>query len=332
MKKGILLVNLGTPQSLSVKDVRIYLREFLMDPYVINLPYLIRFILVNGIIVPFRAPKSTAAYAKIWTEHGSPLLYHTKNLQKEIQKKLPEDFIVEIGMRYGNPNIKQAIFNLKNKGAKEIYAIALYPQYAQSSTQTAVDVIKKITKENNIEVYIEPPFYNKEEYIIAQKKLIENRVKEFNPEHLLLSFHGLPEAHILKLNPDCRICLATTCTKIDSPVCYRAQCYQTARMLMKDWHNLPYTVAFQSRLGKTPWIKPYSDATIINLAKSGVKRLLVSCPAFTADCLETLEEMAIANKELFLEHGGEDYQLVEALNSSPLWADAIVNWSKNFFI
>lgn len=329
MKTGVLLINLGTPDSPSTSDVRKYLREFLNDPRVIDISPLGRFLLVNGVIVPFRAPKSAKLYKQIWTERGSPLLFHGLDVRDKLQAHLGDDYIVAFGMRYQNPTLKSALDVLYRNNIKKLIILPLYPQYASSSTGSSME---KLFAEfgrwpTMPDIKIINSFYNHPSFIAAWKEAASS----YNPkdyDHVVFSFHGLPERQIKKcdISGTCLLnenCCATITDK--NHQCYRASCFETARLLAKALNiaGENYTVSFQSRLGRTPWIKPYSDVIIKELAGKGMKKLLVFSPAFVADCLETLYEIGTEYNELFKEHGGEKVQLVESLNSHDTWIEAL---------
>lgn len=329
-QRAILLVNLGTPDSTQVSDVKKYLKEFLMDPYVIDKSVFIRYPLVNWIIAPLRSPKSAEAYKKVWTEKGSPLLVFSEELRFRLQEELGQDTPVELGMRYGSPSIRSALEKLKSQGCEEIFCLPLYPQYAESSTETAVDEIKTQLKQLGLKGEMKDPFYKEDQFIKSYGELIKDQIEHFNPDHLLLSYHGLPERHILKLDPECGECLRKSdCDMRPSKTCYRSHCFQTTHHLKKflGLEDAFVSTSFQSRLGRDPWIKPFTDHHINDLADRGVKRLLVACPSFTTDCLETLEEIGIGLREDFLKLGGEDFALVPCLNSSDTWVKTLNNWS-----
>ncbi|MDO8519904.1 MAG: ferrochelatase [Deltaproteobacteria bacterium] len=304
---GVLLINLGTPNAPDTKSVRRYLRLFLSDPYVIDINPVLRWILVNLFIVPFRSPKSALAYKKIWTEEGSPLLINTLKLAKALQEKLGRSHAVQIGMRYGEPSIRHALWRLNHRDIDRILVLPLYPQYASSSTKTCIEEVKKRVRKLGIEKPLEffPPFFDHPGFIHAFAEI--GRPYVAGVDHVLFSFHGLPERHIQKGDP------------------YRDQCFVTAEALAKglNLEKEKYSVSFQSRLGRTPWIKPYTDVELVRLACEGKKRLAVFCPAFVADCLETLEEIAIRGKESFLSAGGESLQLIPSLNDHPAWVEAL---------
>ena len=327
MKKGILLINLGTPDSPKVKDVRKYLTQFLNDPFVIDINPIARFFLVNFIIVPFRAPKSAKLYEKIWTKEGSPLLIHGKKLKELLQKALGNYFVVELGMRYQNPSIESAFKKLKDAGVDEITVLPLYPQYATSSTKSTIEEVKGISAKHNFpNIKIIDKFYRSENFIETIIAISEKyHLSDY--EHFLFSYHGLPERQIKKVYPvDCKInseCCAQISAK--NELCYRAACYETTRQIVKRL-NIPdgkYTTAFQSRLDDK-WLKPYSDKVVEQKAKEGIKKMLVFSPAFVADCLETIYEIGIEYSEMFKKNGGEKLQLVESLNTHPKWIEALM--------
>jgi protoporphyrin/coproporphyrin ferrochelatase len=328
---GLLLINLGTPDEPTPAAVRRYLREFLSDPRVIDINPAARAALLNLVILPRRPAQSAAAYRSIWTERGSPLLFHTEDLAEEVRARLGEPWRVEIGMRYGQPSIAGALATLAEAGCERIVVFPLYPQYASSSTGTALEVAYSVaaTFWNVPNLIAVPPFYDHPGYIQAFAERGRATIQEHDPEHILFSFHGLPERHLKKSDEAKSRCLVRNdcCDAITSENawCYRAQCFATARALAAEL-ALPedgWSVSFQSRLGRTPWIRPFTDEEIPKLARRGIKRLAVFSPAFVADCLETLEEIGIRAVEQFKEHGGEDLVLVPSLNSMPIWADAV---------
>lgn len=324
MSKGILLVNLGSPDSTSIPDVRRYLKQFLNDPRVIHGSKFTRWVVVNLLILPFR-PKNTAhAYSRVWTQEGSPLIVTSKKVQKLLQKEI--DLPIELGMSYGNPSIPSAIKKLKDAGVTEFFAIPLYPHYAMSSYETAVaaihDAAKKCGNEMNFETM--QPFYKEEGYIDALVERAKPYLKE-DFDHILFSFHGLPVSHLRATDPtQIHCCRKKMCCKSSSPAhatCYKHQCLETVRIFTEK-ARLPenkYSVSYQSRLTKEPWLEPYTDKTIEELPKNGVKKLLIMSPAFVTDCLETLEELDMAGKEAFLKAGGEDYKMIPCLNEHPMW-------------
>jgi len=336
MKKAVLLINLGTPKSPAKKDVRRYLTQFLNDPRVIDINPLGRFFLVNGIIVPFRSGKSAQLYEKIWTKEGSPLLIHSVNLQKKLQKQLGDDYVVELGMRYQEPSIPAAIERLKTSNISSLTVLPLYPQYATSSTTSSIEEtersLKKWTSAPPVK-YIQN-FFNDKGFINA----CVERAKQYklnDYDYFLFSYHGLPERQITKASIEfsdgsCKIGSCCDVITDKNRLCYRANCYETTRQLVKQL-NIPegkYTSSFQSRLDDK-WLKPYSDKVIEELAKKGIKKILVFSPAFVADCLETIYEIGTEYDEIFKEHGGESVTLVKSLNDEDVWVSALKNMITN---
>ncbi len=329
-KTGVLLVNLGTPNSPNTKDVRVYLREFLMDERVIDIPFIFRFLLVNGIIAPFRSPKSAKEYKKVWTDKGSPLLLHGLATEKLLQEKLGKNFIVSLGMRYQNPSIQVALEKFKDKGIKKLIVIPLYPQYASATTGSSVQkVYEEVNKwqiiptMNIVNQFLEHPSFIKASANIGQKFLEEDQY-----DHFVFSYHGLPERQIRKGSCDnyCQLndkCCSTYHSK--NQYCYRAQCFETTRLLASalDIDEKDYTVCFQSRLGKDPWIQPYTEDVIKKLREKGHKKVLAFSPAFVSDCLETIIEVGEEYRDEFLELGGEKWQLVDSLNDHPDWINCL---------
>jgi len=328
---ALLLVNLGSPASTSVADVRSYLNQFLMDPYVIDLPWPIRRLLVSLILVK-RPEQSAEAYASIWWEEGSPLVELTRRLRTEVAP-LWNHGPVEIAMRYGEPSLQTVLGRFAAQGVKKVTLAPLYPQFADSTVTTVIEEARRVVAVDKLALEFArvPPFYDQPEYLDALAASALPYVQE-DYDHLLLSFHGLPERHIKKLLPPEAVghCLNDgDCCRQASPqtlaVCYRAQCMRTAQTVAERL-GLPdgkWSVSFQSRLGRAKWIEPYTEASLESLAKAGVKKLLVMCPAFVADCIETLEEIGDRGRETFVEAGGEELVLVPCLNDSPQWARAL---------
>ncbi len=331
-KKGIVLMNLGSPDSTEVKDVRKYLNEFLMDPRVIDLPYLRRLLLVKGIIIPFRATKSAEAYRSIWWKEGSPLIELTKQLKEAVQQQL--DIPVTIAMRYGNPTPEVAYNELMKQSEEldEVILFPLYPHYAMSSYETAVERMKTAHAKGkyNFKLTTIKPYYNQPDYINA---MVENMQPYLNQEydHILFSYHGIPERHIKKSDTTgCHCLQVSNCCETKSPAhdtCYRHQCFTTTKLITSQLNISAdkYSISFQSRLGKG-WLQPFTDIRLEGMPKEGIKKLLVICPAFISDCLETLEEIAERGKESFLDAGGESYTMIPCLNVHPLWVSSIVKW------
>lgn len=330
MKTGVLLINLGTPDSPSTADVRKYLTEFLNDPRVIDIHPIARFFLVNGIIVPFRASKSAKLYQQIWTDKGSPLLIHGQNVKDKLQTALGDKYVVELGMRYQSPSLESALNKLRAQKVSKIIMLPLYPQYASSSTGSSVDkALETLSKwEVTPAVNIISKFYDEQGYIDSMLAVAgKYNLSEY--DHFLFSYHGLPERHIKKSSEHygSNACAFGKCCDVitaNNQYCYRAACYETTRQLVKRL-NIPegkYTTSFQSRLDDK-WLKPYSDKVVEEMAKGGVKRMLVFSPAFVADCLETIYEIGVEYNEIFHKYGGEKLQLVESLNSDPKWIDTL---------
>jgi ferrochelatase len=327
---GVLLIQLGTPDSPSVHDVRKYLSEFLNDPRVIDIPYLLRKILVNVTIVPFRAPKSAKLYQRLWTDKGSPLLFYSESLKEKVQIALGNNFEVELAMRYQNPSMDSVLQRMKKKGYERLIILPLFPHYASASTGSAIEKALGIIKKWWVipEIKIISRFYDNEGYInsFAEQGKKYN-LSEF--DHILFSYHGLTVRQVDKVYSDGKPCSDHNCeTEINqsNQYCYKAECYATTRLLAEKL-NIPkekYTVCFQSRLDKK-WLEPFSDKVIIDLAKKGTKSLLVFSPAFVADCLETIVEVGLDYSRLFKENGGSHLQLVESLNENSLWVDTIKN-------
>jgi ferrochelatase len=336
MKKGILLINLGSPDSTEVKDVRKYLDEFLMDERVIDIPYWKRFLLIKGIILNTRPKKSAEAYKKIWWKEGSPLVVISKRFKEKVSKKT--DLPVALGMRYGTMSIKKGLQDLVNKDVEEILIVPLYPHYAMSSYETVIEKVKEVQKKNfpNIQLKYLPVFYNDPDYIKVMSANLKHQLDGFEHDHILFSYHGIPERHIIKsdaTNSHCKIdgsCCDTPSKAHET--CYRHQCFETTKAIAKSLQlkEGSYSNSFQSRLLKDPWLKPYTDFELERLPKEGIKKLAVITPAFVADCLETLEEIAMEGKQEFIKAGGEQYKHIPCLNDNDDWVDVMVNWTKNW--
>jgi ferrochelatase len=329
-KTCVLLINLGTPDSPSTKDVRKYLFEFLNDPRVIDIPAIARFFLVNIIIVPFRAPKSAKIYKELWTEDGSPILIYGKSVQMKLQEALGEKYKVELAMRYQNPGLDDVIGEMEKKNYNKILILPLFPQYASASSGSAIDKAMKLISKWWIipEIKIISQFYDNEGYLDT----IAEQAKKYNLDeydHILFSYHGLPIRQVDKVYEDGRLCEEHNCENEiteENKYCYKATCYATTRLLAERLNISMerYTVCFQSRLDKK-WIEPFSDKVVIEKAKKGAKKLLVFSPAFVSDCLETTIEIGKEYQQIFEKHGGEKIQLVESLNDHPMWVEALKN-------
>jgi ferrochelatase len=327
-KTCVLLINLGTPDSPSVKDVRKYLFEFLNDPRVIDINPIGRFFLVNLIIVPFRAPKSAKIYKELWTQEGSPILIYGESVKDKLQKELGNNFEVELAMRYQNPSLDEVCERMQKKGYEKIVILPLFPQYASASTGSAIEKAMKLISKWWVipEIKIISQFYDDENYIDC----VIEQSKKFNLndyDHILFSYHGLPVRQVDKVYSDGKPCDDHKCEdeiNEDNKYCYKATCYATTRLLAKKL-KLPkerYTVCFQSRLDKD-WLEPFSDKVVEEWAKKGAKKLLVFSPAFVADCLETTVEIGIEYQKLFKDNGGEKVQLVESLNDHSMWIETL---------
>ena len=332
-KTGVLLVNLGTPDSPSVKNVRRYLFEFLNDPRVIDLPAALRLFLVNIIIVPFRAPKSAKIYKELWSslpgnKQGSPILIYGISVKEKLQTALGDDFDVELAMRYQNPSLTKVLEQMRKKNYSKIIVIPLFPQYASATTGSVIDKVMKITRKWWVipEIKFIGQFYDNEGFL----NTIVERAKQYNLEdydHILFSYHGLPVRQVNKAHPDGKSCYEDNCRNEinnNNRYCYNAACYATTRLIVSRL-NIPvekYTVCFQSRLDKN-WLEPFTDKVIIEQARKGAMKLLVFSPAFVADCLETTIEIGKEYQLLFVEHGGEKVQLAESLNDYPLWINTL---------
>jgi len=330
-KKGILLVNLGTPDSPETKDVRKYLGEFLMDPRVIDVNPILRFFLVKGIIVPFRSPRSAKLYQKIWSkETGSPLLHFSKLQHRLLQERLGGTYQVELAMRYQSPSIESALNKLKASLVESIQVIALFPQYASASTGSVHEKVMELVKGwQTVPALSFSNSFHDNELMIQTFADIGRKYGPETYDHILFSFHGLPQRQLIKCDHTGNYCLKAgdCCDTINdtNKLCYSAQSHHTAELIAGKL-NIPkekYTICFQSRLGKDPWVQPYTSEIVAKLAKEGKKRLLVFCPAFVADCLETVYEVTEEYGGEFKALGGEHVQLVESLNDSPTWIDAL---------
>lgn len=332
MKKGILLVNLGSPDSPKPKDVKKYLGEFLMDERVIDLPTWARTLLVKGIILNTRPKASAKAYQKIWWDEGSPLIVLSERLQEKVSAKVGVP--VALAMRYGSMSLKKGLQELVDQGCSEIKTIPLYPQFAMATTETIDVKVDELVAAHFPQVKITrtPAFYNREDYIAVLSKSIAEKLDGLDYEHILFSYHGVPERHIRKsdiTNGNCKM-NGKCCFKMGSKqheFCYRHQCEITTVNVAKalGLKNGTYSTTFQSRLGFDPWLKPYTDRTIERMGKDGVKKMAIVTPAFVSDCLETLEEIAMEGEEIFHEVGGEEFTVIPCLNDRDDFAQVLVN-------
>lgn len=329
VKKAVLLINLGTPDHDDVHSVRRYLREFLNDPRVIDLPIWIRWPLVNLMIVPFRYKKTANAYQKIWSEVGSPLLTHTRDMQIALSAKLGDEYHVELAMRYGNPSIDAALNNLKQYNSIDI--IPLFPQYSSAATGSALKkTLDQLSNRWNIPtIKVIHDFYNHPGFIQAFAENIRNTLKNKRIDLLVFSYHGLPERHVIKSDCKAKCDRVNACPAIseNNLFCYRAQCYATTQLIVEELKLTKdqYTVAFQSRLGRTPWIKPYTDLMLPELRAKGMQHIAMVSPSFTADCLETLEEINIRTRERWLSLGGTEFTFIPCVNAELQWIAALAD-------
>jgi len=333
---GVLLTNIGTPDEATPEAVGRYLRQFLMDEYVLDMPYLKRWLLVNRIIVPRRKFSSAKHYQEVQTEEGSPLMVFTKRFAAALSAELSSnhgEYLVEIGMRYGNPSIAAALARLKSGNIDRLIAFPLYPQYTQSSFQTAIVETKKRAQRFRLSnrLTIVPPFHSDPGFITACADRLANHLKTNSPDYILFSFHGVPVRHIKQIDTSGRHCLASPdCCEQIGPAnqnCYRAHCLATTRAIARELglKDDQYTMCFQSQFGKDEWTAPALESLLRELPARGVKTVAVFCPSFVADCLETLEEIGMRGRDEFKEAGGQELTLIPCLNSDPLWIKAAAN-------
>jgi ferrochelatase len=333
-RRGVLLVNLGTPDAPTPRAVRRYLREFLSDPRVLDMPAFSRWLLLNLVILPTRPRRAALAYEQVWTPEGSPLLAHGRALRDALRKQLGDDWVVELAMRYGVPSIDAAFERLASADVERIVVVPLFPQYASASTGSALDAVYAAAAErNNVPpLCVLPSFYAEPGFIRALAAVARDLPEDRRPDHVLMSFHGLPERQVKASDTTGAHCLAsdTCCDAIGAAnrFCYRAQCNATARSLARalGLRAEHWTLALQSRLGRTPWIQPYTDEVLPELHARGIRRLAVMCPSFVADCLETVEEIGIRARAQWLALGGEDLVLVPCVNDHPVWVEALAGW------
>jgi ferrochelatase len=327
---GVLLVNVGTPSAPTARATRAFLREFLGDPRVLDIPAAARFVLLNAIILPFRPRRSAEAYRSIWMEGGSPLLVHGRAFEDALRRELGVGFAPRLAMRYGNPSIADALDAFRDQEIDRIVVFPLYPQYAAATTGTSLDAAYSLAaaRWNVPSLRAVPAFYDDPGFLQAFAEVARPEIDAIRADGVLFSFHGLPERQVRKADEGGAHCLRSAhCCGAIGPAnasCYRAQCFATARELAGRLRLDPaaWTVSFQSRLGRDPWIGPATDATVRELARSSVRRLAVICPAFVADCLETREEIGMRAKDDFLAHGGSEFRLVPSLNAHPAWVAA----------
>jgi len=330
------MINLGSPDSTSIPDVKKYLDEFLMDKRVIGKSYIFRWILVKLIILNTRPKKSAKAYKRIWWKEGSPLIVLSERLFNKVEKAL--DIPVALAMRYGSISINKGINKLVNKGINEILVLPLYPHYAMSSYETVVEKVKEEVNDNfpDVKIKIVPPFYQNDQYIDLLSSKIFNTIKKIQYDHILFSYHGIPVSHLKISDTTNNHCYKTKdCCNVKSAAhqtCYKHQVLETTKLVVEKLNigEDKYSNSFQSRLPNEPWLKPYTDNELVRLAKAGKKRLVIVTPAFVTDCLETLEEIAMEGKEEFIEAGGEQYSYVPCLNDDQNWAKLISDWTKDY--
>ncbi|MEM6642189.1 MAG: ferrochelatase [Bacteroidota bacterium] len=327
-KKGILLVNLGTPDSTKTADVRKYLREFLLDKRVVDIPAVARWILVNGIIAPFRAPKSAEEYRKLFDERGSPLKYYTEDITNLLRERLSDEYVVKYAMRYQSPSLSSVLEEMRKEVAS-LHVLPLFPQYASATTGSVIDRVMEITRKWQVipDIKFTAQFLEEDLFIETIADQGEKLMNAYPYEHYVFSYHGLPERQIRKASYGSQCQLGTCCGKLTEKnrYCYRAQCYETTRLVAKKL-NIPeekYTVCFQSRLGKDPWVKPYTEDVLNDLAEKGVKSVLAFSPAFVSDCLETTIEVGETYQEDFIHAGGEKWDLVPSLNAEDKWIQCL---------
>jgi ferrochelatase len=333
-KTGFLLLNLGTPRSPDPADVRRYLKQFLNDPYVIDIPTVFRRLLVDGIILNTRPKRSAEAYSKIWTERGSPLLFHTEDLLRKVRSRLGDRAdppSVKMAMRYGSPSIEAALREFREEGVEELLFVPLYPQYSYAATESSLHEFERLQAEilPGIRMRTVEDFFSEAGFMDALVRKIAPVWSQVRPDRLLLTYHGVPERQLTKVRKSPAICGSPGCCDHwgeQNLKCYRAQCFETSRRIAVGLGLSSDRVitSFQSRLGRTKWIEPYTDILLQELPAKGVKRLLAVSPSFTADCLETLEEIQMQYRELFLESGGEGFEYVPCLNSDDSFADFLV--------
>lgn len=326
---GVLLINLGTPDACDTASVKRYLTQFLNDPRVVDLSFLKRWLLVNLLIVPFRAKKTAKAYSQIWSSEDSPLLANSIKLQHKLQAAVGNHYQIEIGMRYGTPSIASALKKLSS--CTKLIILPLFPQYTSAATGSAIEaVIHEIANKWNMpEIIIKPDFYHLPGFVNAFANNIKTAIGDKKIDTLLFSYHGLPERHITKSECHAVCDHLQACPPItrDNSFCYRTQCYETSRLIAAELQlsDHDYHVSFQSRLGKTPWIKPYTDLLLPQLIQQGKKNIAIVSPSFVADCLETLEEINIRTRAQWEALGGNNFIFVPCLNDSDIWVQALTN-------
>ncbi|AHZ83810.1 Ferrochelatase [Bdellovibrio bacteriovorus] len=332
-KKGLLLINIGSPKSYQVNDVKKYLSEFLMDEDVITLPYVLRWPLVNLLIVPRRAPFSAENYKKVWMKEGSPIAVYTRRFAALLQEELKDQFVVKVGLQYSEPSVESALKDLQQAGVDEILVAPMFPQYAEATNGSSFKLTERMAKKLHLTAPLRrlPAFFDDASFVGTSVKLVEETLQDKEVDHYLFSFHGLPESHVRKI-PGC-LTTEDCCFEKNACAknCYRAQCFATATAIAESLNLAPshWSVAFQSRLGRAEWLKPATDHSLEVLAKTGKKNIAVICPSFVADCIETLEEIGIGGQETFHEHGGDQYYLVPCVNDNPKWVQGFADLVKS---
>ncbi|MGS2762546.1 ferrochelatase [Sinomicrobium sp. M5D2P9] len=330
--KGVLLVNLGSPDSTEVEDVKKYLDEFLMDERVIDVPWILRAFIVKGIILRTRPKNSAEAYKRIWWDEGSPLIVLSGRLREKVEELVSVP--VALAMRYGKPSLQAGLDELYRKGVTEVLLIPLYPQFAMATTETILVLAEKLRRKYFPEMSFTtlPAFYNHPDYVRVLSVSIEEALRGKEWEHLLFSYHGVPERHIRKSDITKSHCkIDGRCCNTPSPAhqfCYRHQCYETTKQVASylGLKEGTYSTSFQSRLGKDPWLQPFTDKTVAGFAENGTKKMAIVTPAFVSDCLETLEEIGMEAKEDFLEKGGEEFHVVPCINDRDDWVKVLARW------
>ncbi len=333
-KVGVLIVNLGSPSALTTQAIRAFLREFLMDKYVIDLPWLARAMIVYGLVLPFRPKRLIPQYEEIWLREGSPLTVYTQSMANKLAVQLGDQAVVRMAMRYGQPNIGVALAELMQHDLEQLIVIPMYPQYAMSTTgSTLAELYLQMKRFSSCPpVTVIPDYYNDPDYIAIKAAVCRPVLEQYKPDHVLMSYHGLPVSHLEKdeTHTD-EVCHDhRPCPEVGegNAKCYRAQCFTTSRSLAQSLglKQDEYTTSFQSRFGKNKWIEPATDTVLPQLISNGVKRLAVTMPSFVVDCLETLEEIAIRAKQQWLDLGGESMEVIPCLNDDDRWVDVMAQW------
>lgn len=333
-KTGVILCNIGTPKSFEIADVKKYLLKFLMDEDIISIPFLIRWLLVHGIIVPRRASFSAENYKKIWMQDGSPLWVYSKKFAEKLQQQMGHEFIITLGMRYSEPSIENALKELADQNVEEILAIPMFPQYADATTRSVMKELKRAQHNTQIQTPIRTlsHFYNDKNFIDPTVSITQEFLKDKNVDHYLFSFHGLPESHVRRNSTCLRTSDCCLSQEACNKPCYSAQCYATAKEIAKSLslNSDQWSVSFQSRLGRGEWLRPSTETTLEALAASGKKNIAVSCPSFVVDCIETLEEIAIGGQETFRHAGGENFYMIPCVNEDSRWVQGFAQTLKTF--